>query len=165
MVRYRRGERAAFAELVRRYVASLHTFAWYLTRNSHLADQLVVDTFLEVVGRAAEFKHETRFATWAFSIALRQARQLTNQGAFAPGDHEEELGERSPTACASRALAGLPTLQLEALLLVELGGMRLDEIAELLELDPTTLRMQLGYAIEFVRQAFSGLEEYVRALR
>lgn len=166
MVRYRRGERAAFSELVRRYCAPVHTFVWHLVGDDESANRVVVDTFRDIVSRAAEFKHETRFASWAYAIALQHARRLASEPSFQrPPLPQAAESDRSASGAARRTLAQLPQLQLEAVLLVELGGLHLDEIADLLALDPPTLRAQLGYAIEFLRQAFSGTEEYVRALR
>ncbi len=166
VVRYRRGERAAFSELVRRYLAPIHTFAWHHLGDDERANHVVVDTFREIVSRAAEFKHETRFANWAYGLTLTHAREQANRPDYQrPPLPSVAESDRTPAGAARRALAQLPQLQLEAVLLAEVGGLHLDDIADLLALDPPTVRTQLGYAIEFLRQAFSGTEEYVRALR
>ena len=165
VVRYRRGDRAAFAELVRRYTPSLYSFAWHQLGEVSGAEAVVVDTFLEVVSHAAEFKHETRFGNWVFGMALRATRARRNDRAALERPEPPSCADQSARGRARQALAQLPTLQREALLLVELGGMRLDDIADLLSLEPATFRTQLGYAIEFLRNAFSDVEEYARALR
>jgi RNA polymerase sigma-70 factor (ECF subfamily) len=69
MLRYQRGDRSAFAELVGRHKAPLYNFVLRHTRSTSAAEDVTQDTFLRVVQRAAEFKHEARFTTWLYTIA------------------------------------------------------------------------------------------------
>src|SRR5215467_10514863 len=69
MLRYKRGDRSAFAELVRRHKTPLYNFVLRLLRSPTAAEDLTQETFLRVVQRAAEFKHEARFSTWLYTIA------------------------------------------------------------------------------------------------
>src|SRR6476620_4493337 len=69
MVRYQRGDRDAFAELLRRYETQIYNFSLRYLRSADLAEDVTQDTFLRIVQRAAEFKHESRFSTWLYAIA------------------------------------------------------------------------------------------------
>src|ERR1044071_10407384 len=69
MLRYQRGDAGAFAELVRRHQKALYNFVLRQTRSAPAAEDITQETFLRVVQRAAEFKHEARFSTWLYTIA------------------------------------------------------------------------------------------------
>ena len=83
MVRYQRGDREAFAELVRRYERPIYNFALRQLRHTALAADLTQDTFLHAVQKAATFKHEARFSTWIYTIArnlcIDQYRKLSHR--------------------------------------------------------------------------------------
>src|ERR1700753_608333 len=72
MLRYQRGDRRAFAELVRRHKTPLYNFVLRHLRSTAAAEDITQETFLRVVQRAAEFKHEARFTTWLYTIARTQ---------------------------------------------------------------------------------------------
>jgi RNA polymerase sigma-70 factor (ECF subfamily) len=69
MIRFQRGDRAAFAALVRRHQTALYNFSLRLLRAQSVAEDVVQDAFVRVVQNAAEFKHEARFTTWLYTIA------------------------------------------------------------------------------------------------
>lgn len=63
MVRYQRGDREAFAELVRRHKTPIYNFVLRQVRQGNTAEDVTQDVFLRVVQNASEFKHEARFST------------------------------------------------------------------------------------------------------
>src|SRR5580704_8078148 len=69
MIRFQRGDRAAFAALVRRHQTPLYNFSLRHLRAQSAAEDVVQDAFVRVVQNAAEFKHEARFTTWLYTIA------------------------------------------------------------------------------------------------
>lgn len=68
MIRYQRGDRQAFAELVSRHGRRVYNFVLRQLRDETLAERVAEETFLRVVQSAAQFKNEARFATWLYSI-------------------------------------------------------------------------------------------------
>src|SRR3954467_8237515 len=74
MLRYQRGDRTAFASLVRRYQVSVYNFVLRELGSALAADELAREVFLGVVRDAARFDYETPFATRLFSIACRLVR-------------------------------------------------------------------------------------------
>src|SRR6188768_3325337 len=69
MVRYQRGERKAFVELVRRHNRPIYNFVLRQLRVPAVAEDVTQDVFMRLVQNAAEFKHEARFSTWLYAIA------------------------------------------------------------------------------------------------
>jgi len=83
MVRYQRGEREAFAELVRRHSRPIYNFVLRQLRVPSVAEDVTQDVFMRLVQNAAEFKHEARFLTWLYTIArnlcIDQLRKLSHR--------------------------------------------------------------------------------------
>src|SRR6187402_1955189 len=69
MLRYQQGDRSAFALLVRRHQTPLYNFALRQIRVQAVAEDVVQETFVRVVQKAVEFKHEARFTTWVYTIS------------------------------------------------------------------------------------------------
>jgi RNA polymerase sigma-70 factor (ECF subfamily) len=114
MIRYQRGDRQAFAELVSRHARRVYNFVLRQLRDEGLAEDITQETFLRVVQSAAQFKNEARFATWLYGI-VRSACL----------DHERRRPDRPPASSdgrldpvGGRAAAGekAPTTQLPDLL-------------------------------------------------
>jgi RNA polymerase sigma-70 factor (ECF subfamily) len=68
MIRYQRGDRQAFAELVGRHGRRVYNFVLRQLGDSSSAEHITQQTFLRVVQSAAQFKNEARFATWLYGI-------------------------------------------------------------------------------------------------
>src|SRR3954469_12619772 len=69
MLRFQAGDRSAFAALVRKYKIPIYNFVLRLVRASAVAEDLVQDVFVKIVQSAVDFKHESKFSTWAYTIA------------------------------------------------------------------------------------------------
>src|SRR5512140_330118 len=69
MVRYQRGDREAFGELLSRYECPIYNFVLRQVRHGSAAEDVTQEVFLRLVQNAADFKHEARFSTWLYTIA------------------------------------------------------------------------------------------------
>ena len=192
MVRYQRGDREAFVELVRRYQAPIYNFVIRHLHHPSAAEDVTQDVFMRVVQKAAEFKHEARFSTWLYTIArnlcIDHLRKLSHRRHpsldQAPGANPDQpaLGEsiadehphadvdRSATAsevqaCLVSAVSALPEEQREVFLLREIGNLPFREIAEVTGVGENTVKSRMRYALDRLRTALSEFEEYSRALR
>jgi RNA polymerase sigma-70 factor (ECF subfamily) len=189
MVRYQRGERQAFVVLVRRHQQVLYNFALRQLRAPSAAEDVVQEAFVRVVQNATEFKHESRFLTWAFTIvrnlcidqarknALRKHPSLDESRGTSEGP---TLGEQLPDPKASternatdaelrvriqKAVDTLPEEQREVFLLREISSLPFKEIAEITGVAENTVKSRMRYALERLQQALEEYEEYARALR
>jgi RNA polymerase sigma-70 factor (ECF subfamily) len=191
MVRYQRGDRDAFAELVRRYKTPIYNFVYRQLREPALAEDLTQETFLRVVQNAAEFKHESRFSTWVYTITrnlcVDQLRRLSHRRHASLDqpenrEHERPMVENVADAhprssvertaisarvadCIVRAVDALPNEQREVFLLRELAGLSFKDIADVTEAGENTVKSRMRYALDRLQQALSEFEEYARALR
>src|SRR3954468_7726151 len=69
MLRFQAGDRAAFPSLVRRHKTPIYNFILRLVRSGSSAEGLAQDVFVKIGQSAGDFKHESRFSTWAYAIA------------------------------------------------------------------------------------------------
>jgi RNA polymerase sigma-70 factor (ECF subfamily) len=193
MVRYQRGEREAFAELVRRHSRPIYNFVLRQLRVPSVAEDVTQDVFMRLVQNAAEFKHEARFLTWLYAIArnlcIDQLRKLSHrrhpsldQPTTDADTNGSALGESiadpSPHTSAERnalssevrssivkAVDALPDDQREVFLLREVANLPFRDIAEITGVGENTVKSRMRYALDRLKDALSEFEEYARALR
>ena len=191
MIRFQRGERAAFTQLVRRHQTGLYNFALRQLRIASVAEDVVQEAFVRVVQNALEFKHEARFSTWVYTItrnlcidqlrkhALRKHPSLDESKRGEEGDGPT-LGEQTADSRANverqvtgselkeriaAAVEELPDDQREVFLLRELSNLPFKEIAEITGVPENTVKSRMRYALERLQGALQEYEEYARALR
>jgi len=189
MVRYQRGDREAFAELVRRYSGPIYNFSVRHLRHAPIAEDVTQEVFLRLVQKAAEFKHEARFSTWLYTIArnlcidhLRKLKHRRHASLDQSGSDEAPLGERLAAGGAAAdtersavssevlhaiesAVDALPEEQREVFLLREIANMPFKEIAIATGVGENTVKSRMRYALDRLQQALAEFEEYARALK
>jgi RNA polymerase sigma-70 factor (ECF subfamily) len=192
MVRYQRGDREAFAELLRRYERPIYNFVLRQLRTPSAAEDATQDVFLRLVQNAAEFKHEARFSTWLYTIArnlcIDSLRKLAHRrhasldqparDATDPRPLVDSIADGRPLASAERsavsnemqicivnAVESLPEEQREVFLLREIAELPFKEIAVITGVGENTVKSRMRYALDRLREILSEFEEYARALR
>src|SRR5690606_20319129 len=80
MVRYQRGDRQAFAEIVRRHHRRVYNFALLQLCSERAAEDAAEDAFRRLVQNAARFKHEARFSTWLYRIVHEVCSRALESG-------------------------------------------------------------------------------------
>lgn len=190
MLRYQQGDRAAFAQLLRRHQTALYNFALRQVRVPQVAEDVVQESFVRVVQNAGDFKHEARFTTWVYTItrnlcidhlrkrALRKHPSL-DEARGEDGDGPT-LGEQTADPRASvereatgtelkqriaRAVDTLPDEQREVFLMREIANLPFKEIAEVTGVPENTVKSRMRYALERLQEHLAEYEEYARALR
>jgi RNA polymerase sigma-70 factor (ECF subfamily) len=71
--RAKRGDRAAFAELVRRYRARIVALALHLTGSTGEADDIAQEVFLKAYQKLDTFEGRSEFFTWVYRMAVNRA--------------------------------------------------------------------------------------------
>jgi RNA polymerase sigma-70 factor, ECF subfamily len=192
MVRFQAGDRTSFASLVRRHKTALYNFIMRLVRSPSAAEDLVQDVFVKVVHSAADFKHESKFSTWAYTIArnicidhlrkmaLRQHPSLDQARGDSPNGPTllDRTGDTHPRAAVERSAIGaqlgariahcveeLPEEQREVFLLREIGNLPFKDIAGITGVPENTVKSRMRYALERLQEGLSEYEDYARALR
>jgi len=69
MLRVKRGDRAAFAELVDKYKQPVLNFIYRTLRDEIEAEDLAQTVFLQVYRSRSRYRQTAKFSTWLFTIA------------------------------------------------------------------------------------------------
>jgi len=161
--RCREGDELAWEALVRRYQARVYSVTLHYLRDSDEAMDAAQDVFVRVYRKLDTFQGGSRFLPWLLRLARnvsidrirrRAARppadDLVVGEAFEPvsegPDAAEELGRRRRRTLLWRAVAGLPDHHREMILLHEIQGLKLEEIAEMLRLPLGTVKSRSNRA-------------------
>ena len=176
MVRFGRGEAAAFEFLYRRHESRVFRFLQRNVRNEAAANDLMQEVWFAVVRGAANYQPTAKFTTWLFTIAhnrtvdmIRANHRLQSLDAGDDADPEassslERLAEsakleplaqvqaQDEAAALLNAVAQLPAEQRSAFLLQAEGELSVEEIAHATGSSFETVKSRLRYARAKLRQ-------------
>lgn len=157
MLRAKRGDRAAFVELVEKYKQPLYNFIFRTLRDETETEDVAQTVFLQVYKSRARYRRTAKFSTWIFTIArnlcLNEIRRRSRHPAESleetHAEHEDQPQRQYedkkiflPTDDAlhgelarkiEEALAELPENQRTAILLCRQDELSYEEIAGVLD--------------------------------
>lgn len=189
--RYVGGDLRAFESLLDRYRRPMYNFLLRTVRDPQAAEDLLQEVFVRVVQRASDFRGDSRFSTWAYTIArnlsIDHARKMSHRRhasldapARGQGDTEAPpLSERveHPSPTAERAAIGqqvqvalraaveaLPDDQREVFLLRQVQHLSFLEIAEIVGVPENTAKSRMRYALERLQSALAEYRDYATKL-
>src|SRR5215510_7635718 len=165
--RARRGDAAAFDELVRRFHRPVHRFCWRLLRSAD-AEDLAQDTFVRAFLHFERFDPERPVLPWLIAIARRLCLDLLRRrkvmiraetvlitGPPAPGP-EGEASIREQLSRLDQALADLDEGPREAIVLFHIEEMSYRDIAAALEVPMGTVMTWLHRGRAQLKKAVDG---------
>jgi RNA polymerase sigma factor (sigma-70 family) len=176
MVRFGRGEAAAFEFLYRRHESRVFRFLRRNVRNEAAANDLMQEVWFAVVRGAATYQPTAKFTTWLFTIAhnrtvdmIRANHRLqsldagddADPGASSPLERLADSPKLEPpaqvqtqdeAAALLSAVAQLPAEQRSAFLLQAEGDLSVEEIADATGSSFETVKSRLRYARAKLRQ-------------
>ncbi len=92
----RRGDRAAFNELVNRNAQKVFRMARHMTRNDQDAEDVLQEAFLKAFSRLDQFQGDAKFSTWLTRIAVNESLMRLRKGRnnkTVSLDEELEIGD------------------------------------------------------------------------
>lgn len=160
--RARGGDLRAFEELVRAYQGEVYRFAWHLTRDRTLAQDVTQDTFLRAFRFIRGYRGEQRFGSWLFAIARNCSMDALRAHRVAPTNAEPSArttADASARVELDAALATVSAEHREAFLLVEVFGLSYQEVADVLGVAVGTVKSRMFRARQALCLAIAGDEE------
>jgi RNA polymerase sigma-70 factor (ECF subfamily) len=180
--RCKRGDLAAFNDLVRKYEKQVYNFAYRLTGNYDDANDVAQDAFLRVFNAIGSFRGDSSFSTWLFRITTNvflDERKKAKAHPQSSLDEYMELGESSvarqiedpsPTPEAvleeseralilQKAVSDLPEYQRAMVTLYHGQQKSYEEIAEIMDLPIGTVKSRLNRARLALKEKLSGIRE------
>jgi RNA polymerase sigma-70 factor (ECF subfamily) len=156
MLRVKRGDRAAFAELVEKYKQPVMNLVYRTLHDEAEAEDLAQNVFLQVYKSAKRYESRAKFSTWLFTIARnlclneirRRSRHPADSLEESHAEHEDQPRQQFEDKSSvpppekllhgelaqkiEEALAGLPENQRTAILLCRQEELSYEEIAKIL---------------------------------
>jgi len=149
--RYLDGDPAAFTEIFRRHRDQLWAVALRTTGDPEDAADAVQEALISAMRHAASFRGDAKVSTWLHRIVVnacldrlrRRAAHPTSplpDDDHAPSIARDDYADRDTAADVHAALATLPAEQRAAIVLVDIEGYPVDEVAAMLEVPSGTIK-------------------------
>lgn len=162
----------AFAALVERHQEQVLRLARHLLRDSDAARDVAQDAFLRAFRSLASYKPELSFRSWLMKITVNAARDHQARRAswrLRPIEDASRIAAAGDTAAEVESavlldqvrglVAELSPREREVFVLRDLEGLEVEEIADVLGLEPPTVRRHLARARLRLRELLGGTED------
>ena len=168
-----RGDQGAFGVLIARHAASILSMTTRML-GADDAEDAAQDAFVSAFTALAGFKHESKFSTWLYRIAVNKCHdRLRARRAFdvsldeehddgwEPPDDETphwELEQSEMADAIERGIRELPPLYRESFVLRHVEGLDYDEMSRILGVHRDTLKMRVYKARTLLCRSLAHLE-------
>jgi RNA polymerase sigma-70 factor, ECF subfamily len=167
-----RGDEAAFKRLYEASSRTIYAFVLRRADDAALAEEVVVDTMLEVWKHPERFRGESKFSTWLLSIARHKL--IDRQRAADPvaediddhvdtlpspdeGEASQQLAALQDRAGVERCMQGLSDEHRQALVLTYYEGLTVAEIGQVQQAPANTVKTRLFHARQKIRNCLAQL--------
>jgi RNA polymerase sigma-70 factor (ECF subfamily) len=158
--RCKSGDQEAWARLVEATHRDVYTLCLRILGNSDDAAEATQDAYLKVYRGLAGFRGDATFSTWLYRVATNAAiskqrgrsRRRTHEAAVEEDalaqlpsaiSVEDAAGAKVEVGVLERALAELPAMYREAVLLRDVYGLSIEEIAGQLKISETAAKVRV----------------------
>lgn len=168
------------AILFERYHVRLFNYFLRMTRDRSASEDLVQEVFARIIKYRSSYQEGREFKVWMYRIAanvhidsLRKTsdtvpldEEMEERTAGPRRDPVEKIQEDQEVALLNRAIGELSAKRKEILILSRFHDMKCNEIADLMECSPGTVRVLLHRTIRELRQIYLRLsrEAYCRGV-
>lgn len=169
VARARDGDQAAFEEIYRRYDRRIFNTVLQVVRNDEDAADITQEAFVRAFRSLKNLRSDEAFTSWLFRIAINLSRnhlrsrphfRVESLDQFATSEDEEQelqipdsthdparaIEHREMQAVVRRAVSQLSAPHREVITLHHLEGMRVDDIAKVLNCSVGTVKSRLSRA-------------------
>jgi RNA polymerase sigma-70 factor (ECF subfamily) len=170
IARIRAGERDLFCELIRPHEKLVYRMVFSMLRNEAEAEEAAQTAVIQAYTNLRSYRGESRFSTWLVTIALNEGRSRLRKAGTLREDSIEALSEEGnsnftpalltdwreiPSAALERkevrgllekAIAMLPAIYRDVLVLRDVEGLDINETAQSLSITPASVKVRLHRA-------------------
>jgi RNA polymerase sigma-70 factor (ECF subfamily) len=182
LARFRKGQKEAFGQLVRRYERELYGYLRRYLGDANLADDVFQNTFLQLYTKAGQYEPGRPVRPWLYTIATHQAidalRRNSRHQALSLDQTREEMGEndihsllallecRSPGPLdqvqgeerrqqVRASVDQLPEFLRQVVVLAYYQGLKYREIADIVGIPVGTVKSRLHAALVKLHEAWT----------
>lgn len=162
----RNGNIEVYAVLVERYQEMVYNIAYRMLGDAETAKDIAQESFISAYGALKTFKNDSKFSTWLYSITMNKCRdhlrghtatvplyeitEMTPCGGLNP---EEAMSRKQAVKELQAALALLPDVYREAVVLKHLEGLDYKEMEAILGVNANVLKVRTHRARELLRKS------------
>ena len=164
-----RGDQQAYAEIVERYQSFVFTIALRYTSNREDAEEIAQDSFVKAYRSLSDFRGDSKFSTWLYTIVtttsltfLRKKKlethSLDNEKVFEAADsldsgfRANQVEQKSRVTMVNKAIGLLSPDDAQIITLFYKGEQSLDEIGQIMGMEPNTVKVRLHRARQRLRE-------------
>jgi RNA polymerase sigma factor (sigma-70 family) len=158
-----KGEQALYAELVKKYQNFVFTICLRYAPHREDAEEIAQDVFVKAYRSLADFRGDSKFSTWLYTIVtttcitfLRKKKlevhSLDNEKVFEVADSRDSgfranhVEQKSKVQMVNEAIKLLSPDDAKLITLFYKGEQSLEEIGQIMGLDPNTVKVRLHRA-------------------
>lgn len=159
------GDENAFATVFDYYRNKIYAVVLKLTQSTTVAEEIVEDVFLKIWLRRATLNEIENFSAYLFTIARNETYKILKQIAknykivllsennesLVYNNAEDYLVDKELTSLLQKAIDRLPHQQKQVYKLMKEKDFKRGEVAELLHLQPETVKFHLAQAMKNIR--------------
>lgn len=179
MLRFKKGDAAAFDQLFARHTPAMVNFAFRFVRDRRVAEELAQEIFLRVYEGAANYTVQSRFTTWLYRIATnvclnevrkpqfravhqplsteREPEPRISSGVVADGGPERLLERRAIAHALQEALERIPEKQRTAFMLNKYQELSYSEVAGIMKTSEKAVKSLIHRAKETLAERLKPL--------
>ena len=160
-------QQAVFERLARRFYAGVYNYLCWICRDAALAEDLTQETFMQIWQHPPELRNERALKAWVFRVArneylqhrrragidtvvLQDCAEASRADATAP-DPQLQLERDALRRAVRAAVDKLPDYYREVIVLHNLEGLSLGQIADVLEIPEGTVKSRRAKALSKLR--------------
>ncbi len=170
------GDYLAFEQIVDKYEGRIYRHLRKMLNDNHVAEDLLQETFLNAYRGLKNFQGDSSFSTWLFKIATNSALMYLRKAKPESVEYRDEMSDSSDSGLwgasaefvnspldnllseegrrkIEEAIEALPLLYRSVLVLRDVEGFSLQEVAEILETSVTAVKSRLHRARNAVRES------------
>lgn len=164
----------AYHELVNRFWPYAYSCAYRMVSNHHEAEEIAQEAMLRVFHKIQMFEGRSSFSTWLYKIVLNEVRrrisksktkQKTENRLSEEINIQEQTSITQPSADnridrVQDALKKLKPDQRELITMRYVSGLKLEEMAETLQIELSAAKMRLYRAMEAFKKAHQNIDNF-----
>lgn len=174
VARLRAGDTAAFDVVHAEFNTRLFNFLARLSKRREIAEDLLEETWLRFVARAPKLREDTQLGPFLFTVArnlhisycrsrlIEDHHSISMIGLWPTGTPQpspfEATAANEITGRIETALAALPAIYREALLLIGIEGMTAAEAAAICNVSAETMRQRISRGRAMLMQRLDGAD-------
>ncbi len=148
-------DNASFDRVYDTYTDMLYRLAVSMLRSSDDAEDAVQNAFCRYLDRAPDFRDSEHEKAWLIRVTINQCKDLMRRRkirAWLPIEALSDVGIREKSTPALDAVYTLPEKYKTVIILHHLEEMSIDEIAGVLDLSPSAVKMRLSRGRDMLRE-------------